>query len=141
MNISDAARFGHEYLSKFGWSPSTGLGAAQDGRTSNLTVARKLNLFGIGAERTPGGPDDIAWKQNKDFEGVLARLNQPDTDTEQPKPKDEEIDEISPSVESTEEHKTDKKRKSKRNRDEEDETAANADSNEGEVISAPKRNA
>lgn len=36
-------------------------------------------MLGIGANR-PDGPEAIAWKQNKDFEGVLERLNKAQTD-------------------------------------------------------------
>jgi len=72
----DAVRFGHTYLAKLGWSPSTGLGASGEGRTTHIAVAQKLDQAGIGANVQPGGPDAIAWKQNKDFEGVLERLNQ-----------------------------------------------------------------
>jgi Pin2-interacting protein X1 len=66
-------------LAKFGWTPDSGsgLGANGDGRLAHISVAQKLNLLGIG--NGPGGgannPDAIAWKQSKDFEGVLKRLN------------------------------------------------------------------
>ncbi|KAJ8496661.1 hypothetical protein ONZ45_g12361 [Pleurotus djamor] len=71
----DAARFGSSYLSKFGWDPSKGLGAAGDGRISHLKVSQKLDMLGIGAaqQRDPNG---IAWKQNRDFENLLKRLNE-----------------------------------------------------------------
>jgi Pin2-interacting protein X1 len=66
-------------LAKFGWTPGSGsgLGANGEGRLAHISVAQKLNLLGIG--NGPGGgannPDAIAWKQSKDFEGVLKRLN------------------------------------------------------------------
>lgn len=72
--IIDAAKFGHTYLAKHGWTPSTGLGVAGDGRVSHIAVAQKLDQLGIGAGR-PDGPDAIAWKQAKEFEGLLERLN------------------------------------------------------------------
>lgn len=45
-----------------------------DGRLAHIPVAQKLNLLGIG-NGPSGGADTIAWKQSKDFEGVLKRLN------------------------------------------------------------------
>lgn len=70
----DASKFGQAYLSKLGWDPSKGLGVSGDGRTSHVKVVQKLNLMGIGAGAQQG-PDGIAWKQNKDYELLLARLN------------------------------------------------------------------
>ncbi|CAE6439538.1 unnamed protein product [Rhizoctonia solani] len=70
----NAAKFGHTYLSKHGWAPGAGLGATGDGRVSHIAVAQKLDQLGIGAGR-PDGPDSIAWKQAKEFEGLLERLN------------------------------------------------------------------
>ncbi|KAG5636639.1 hypothetical protein H0H81_007348 [Sphagnurus paluster] len=71
----DAAKFGTSYLSKFGWDASKGLGVEGDGRTSHIKVSHKLDMLGIGAahQRDPNG---IAWKQNKDFESLLKRLNE-----------------------------------------------------------------
>ena len=73
-SLIDAARFGSNYLAKFGWDGSTGLGAAGDGRKSHIKVSHKLDLLGIGAAQQED-PDGIAWKQNKDFERLLQRLN------------------------------------------------------------------
>ncbi|KAG8746044.1 hypothetical protein FRC10_006383 [Ceratobasidium sp. 414] len=70
----DAAKFGHTYLAKHGWNPTMGLGVAGEGRVSHIAVAQKLDQLGIGAGR-PDGPDAIAWKQAKEFEGLLERLN------------------------------------------------------------------
>ncbi|CAE6425420.1 unnamed protein product [Rhizoctonia solani] len=70
----DAAKFGHTYLAKHGWAPGAGLGVTGDGRVSHIAVAQKLDQLGIGAGR-PDGPDSIAWKQAKEFEGLLERLN------------------------------------------------------------------
>jgi Pin2-interacting protein X1 len=71
----DAAKFGQTYLAKFGWDESQGLGASGSGRTSHIKVSQKLDMLGIGAanQRDPNG---IAWKQNKDFENLLKRLNE-----------------------------------------------------------------
>jgi len=71
---SDAARFGSNYLAKFGWDGSTGLGVSGEGPTSHIKVSHKLDLLGIGAAQQKD-PDGIAWKQNKDFECLLQRLN------------------------------------------------------------------
>ncbi|KAF8629393.1 hypothetical protein AX15_003448 [Amanita polypyramis BW_CC] len=70
----DASRFGSAYLAKFGWDSGKGLGAAGVGRTSHIKVAQKLDMLGIGAANTRD-PDGIAWKQNRDFENLLKRLN------------------------------------------------------------------
>ncbi|KAG1728353.1 hypothetical protein EDD22DRAFT_415039 [Suillus occidentalis] len=79
-NISwadDAARFGQSYMSKLGWDPSKGLGASGDGMKSHLKVSQKLDMLGIGAAHQKD-PHGIAWKQNKDFEALLQRLNAQD---------------------------------------------------------------
>jgi hypothetical protein len=70
----DAARFGQNYLSKFGWDASKGLGAGGDGMKSHIKVSHKLDMLGIGAAQTKD-PNGIAWKQNRDFENLLERLN------------------------------------------------------------------
>ena len=46
-----------------------------EGRTSHIKVSHKLDMLGIGAAHQKG-PDGIAWKQNKDFENLLKRLNE-----------------------------------------------------------------
>ncbi|KAK0212454.1 hypothetical protein DFS33DRAFT_29329 [Desarmillaria ectypa] len=70
----DASKFGATYLSKFGWSSSQGLGVSGEGMTSHIKVSQKLDMMGIGAAHQKD-PNGIAWKQNKDFENVLMRLN------------------------------------------------------------------
>lgn len=74
---TDASRFGQAYLSKFGWDASrgVGLGASGEGMTSHLKVSQKLDFLGIGADHQRD-PHGIAWKQNKDFEALLKRLNE-----------------------------------------------------------------
>ncbi|KAK2464292.1 hypothetical protein APHAL10511_003749 [Amanita phalloides] len=71
----DASRFGSAYLAKFGWDSGKGLGVEGDGRTSHIKVAHKLDMLGIGAANVHD-PDGIAWKQNRDFENLLRRLNE-----------------------------------------------------------------
>lgn len=73
----DAARFGQSYMSKLGWDPSKGLGASGDGMKSHLKVSQKLDMLGIGAAHQKD-PHGIAWKQNKEFEALLQRLNAQD---------------------------------------------------------------
>ncbi|KAJ8591615.1 hypothetical protein M405DRAFT_100397 [Rhizopogon salebrosus TDB-379] len=73
----DAARFGQSYMSKLGWDPSKGLGASGEGMKSHLKVSQKLDMLGIGAAHQQD-PHGIAWKQNKDFEALLKRLNTDD---------------------------------------------------------------
>jgi Pin2-interacting protein X1 len=70
-------------LAKYGWDRASGqgLGANGDGRTKHISVVQKLNSMGIGGTKA-GGPDTIAWKQNRDFEMVLKRLNVEDDDAE-----------------------------------------------------------
>ena len=50
------------------------LGAQGEGRTSAIKVSQKLDMMGIGAAHTKD-PNGIAWKQSKDYENLLARLN------------------------------------------------------------------
>lgn len=70
----DANKFGAAYLSKLGWASGTGLGTNGEGRTSHIKVFQKLDMLGIGAAHQKD-PNGIAWKQNKDFESLLKRLN------------------------------------------------------------------
>jgi len=46
-----------------------------DGRTSHIKVSHKLDMLGIGAANVHD-PNGIAWKQNRDFENLLRRLNE-----------------------------------------------------------------
>jgi Pin2-interacting protein X1 len=105
----DAARFGSNYLSRFGWDSSKGLGAGGDGRTSHIKVSQKLDVMGIGAGAHQNDPNGIAWKQNRDFESLLKRLN--------------EAEESGTAVDGfvKEEGKKKKKKKEKRKREEDDE--------------------
>jgi Pin2-interacting protein X1 len=41
---------------------------------SHIKVSQKLDMLGIGAAQQKD-PNGIAWKQNKDFERLLERLN------------------------------------------------------------------
>lgn len=71
----DATKFGQAYLSKLGWDSSKGLGVEGDGRTSHIKVSQKLDMLGIGAANSKD-VNGIAWKQNKEFEELLKRLNE-----------------------------------------------------------------
>ncbi|KAI1798332.1 hypothetical protein LXA43DRAFT_979865 [Ganoderma leucocontextum] len=71
---NDANKFGAAYLAKFGWDPSSGLGVSGEGRTKALSVHQKLDMLGIGADHK-NSAEGLAWKQNKDFESLLRRLN------------------------------------------------------------------
>lgn len=53
------------------------MGASGEGRISHIKVSQKLDMMGIGAAHTKD-PNGIAWKQNKDFERLLERLNNSD---------------------------------------------------------------
>jgi len=70
----DNARLGQQYLERFGWSAGSGsgLGTLGQGRLSHISVAHKLNLLGIGGDNSKG---DLSWKQNRDYELMLKRLN------------------------------------------------------------------
>ncbi|KAF9647837.1 hypothetical protein BDM02DRAFT_3187660 [Thelephora ganbajun] len=73
----DASRFGSTYLSKLGFDHSdknATLGTSGVGLTQHLKVHHKLDMLGIGAQHTKD-PNGIAWKQNRDFENLLKRLN------------------------------------------------------------------
>jgi G-patch domain len=72
--LPDASRFGQTYLAKFGWDASKGLGASGEGRTSALKATQKLDMLGIGVQHQKD-PNGIAWRQNRDFENLLRRLN------------------------------------------------------------------
>ncbi|KAI0360815.1 hypothetical protein OH77DRAFT_1393826 [Trametes cingulata] len=71
---NDANKFGAAYLAKLGWDPSQGLGVSGEGRTKAISVTQKLDMLGIGADHR-NSQEGIAWKQNKDFENLLKRLN------------------------------------------------------------------
>lgn len=71
---TDASKFGAAYLAKLGWDPSRGLGVSGEGRTTALSVNQKLDMLGIGADHK-NSAEGLAWKQNKDFENLLRRLN------------------------------------------------------------------
>lgn len=94
-----------------GWDPSKGLGATGEGRTSHIKVSHKLDMLGIGAAHTKD-PNGIAWKQNKDFEDVLRRLN----DSAQ-KDNGDKVDEVSDAASV---NKSEKRRKRRKERDAED---------------------
>jgi hypothetical protein len=73
---TDASRFGQSYLEKFGWDTSKGLGASGEGRTNAIKMSQKLDMLGIGMQRHQNDPDGISWRQNRDFENLLQRLNE-----------------------------------------------------------------
>ena len=78
LSRTDANRFGQAYLEKFGWDASKGLGASGEGRTSAIKATQKLDMLGIGMQHQKD-PNGIAWRQNRDFENLLRRLNEGDT--------------------------------------------------------------
>ncbi|KAE9408664.1 hypothetical protein BT96DRAFT_913804 [Gymnopus androsaceus JB14] len=140
----DASKFGASYLAKFGWDSSKGLGAEGQGRTSHIKVSQKLDMLGIGAAQSKD-PNGIAWKQNKDFESLLKRLNEnpPATETAESKDVDMDKDDQKESKEERkkrkreekEQKKEGKKRKREENEDEEQNVKKRAKSDEDD---APK---
>lgn len=137
-SLLDAARFGSNYLAKFGWDGSTGLGAAGDGRKSHIKVSHKLDLLGIGAAQQKD-PDGIAWKQNKDFERLLQRLNdeaaasESNQSLESGKKEEEEVNEKD-GVKKKRKHreddefKTERKKKRKADNEEQSSSSSNTES-------------
>ncbi|KAG7090992.1 hypothetical protein E1B28_010059 [Marasmius oreades] len=109
----DASKFGATYLAKFGWSSSQGLGVSGEGRTSHIKVSQKLDMLGIGAAQSKD-PNGIAWKQNREFENLLKRLNANNgaaqTQADEATPEHEE--------EKDEDKKESKKERKKRKREE-----------------------
>jgi Pin2-interacting protein X1 len=85
---TDASRFGQAYLEKFGWDASKGLGASGEGRTNAIKASQKLDMLGIGMRHQKDVDGGIAWRQNRDFEDLLRRLNEGSetTDTTGPLP-------------------------------------------------------
>ena len=75
LSPTDASRFGQAYLEKFGWDASKGLGASGEGRTNAITASQKLDMLGIGMRHQKDVDGGIAWRQNRDFEDLLRRLN------------------------------------------------------------------
>ncbi|KZT01998.1 uncharacterized protein LAESUDRAFT_445071 [Laetiporus sulphureus 93-53] len=71
---NDANKFGSAYLQKFGWDSSSGLGPSGEGRTKHISVYQKLDMLGIGADHK-NSADGTAWKQGRDFENLLRKLN------------------------------------------------------------------
>jgi Pin2-interacting protein X1 len=73
----DNSRFGQQYLEKFGWTAGSGsgLGASGQGRLSHISVGQKLNLLGIGGGNNHNNDGDVSWKQNREYELMLKRLN------------------------------------------------------------------
>jgi Pin2-interacting protein X1 len=78
---TDASRFGQAYLAKFGWDASKGLGVSGEGRTSAVKATQKLDMLGIGMRQQSDHEGGIAWRQNRDFEDLLRRLNDGTTTT------------------------------------------------------------
>lgn len=65
----DASKFGSAYLTKLGWDKACNtLG-------SNINVHQKLDMLGIGANRKGGKGEEVAWKQGREFDEVLRKLN------------------------------------------------------------------
>ena len=121
----DANKFGTAYLQKLGWSAGTGLGSSGEGRTTHIKVDQKLDMLGIGAAHQKD-PNGIAWKQNRDFENLLKRLN--NTNESEEKEAETKVDgfvgagkdldaEVTKEAEEAKEVETGKSKKRKRTKD------------------------
>ena len=126
-SLLDANKFGSAYLQKLGWSAGTGLGTTGEGRTSHIKVHQKLDMLGIGAAHQKD-PNGLAWKQNRDFENLLRRLNGEGTEEEASKidgfSKAKEESAIQTETEQIETEGSKKKRKRGIDKDEEEEEEA-----------------
>ncbi|KAI5957878.1 PXR1 [Candida margitis] len=74
---NDTSRFGHQYLSKMGWAPGSGLGLVKDSLTTHLKIHIKTDNTGLGAKLKKADKD-----KNLDecsgldaFQRILGRLN------------------------------------------------------------------
>lgn len=119
----DAARFGSNYLSKFGWDASQGLGVDGEGRTSHIKVSHKLDMLGIGAAHQKD-PNGIAWKQNKDFENLLKRLNENATEIVDGKEEQDVVKEETPKKKRKQKGDEEKDTKKKRRKTEDSSPSA-----------------
>lgn len=113
--LIDATRFGSNYLAKFGWESSKGLGVSGEGRTTHIKVAQKLDMMGIGAARQQD-PNGVAWKQNRDYENLLKRLNEADGVEEEVQTGSGFDGFVKPEGDAGEEDEEDEKKKEKRKR-------------------------
>jgi len=113
--LIDATRFGSNYLAKFGWESSKGLGVSGEGRTTHIKVAQKLDMMGIGAAHQQD-PNGVAWKQNKDYENLLKRLNEADGVEEEVQTGSGFDGFVKPEGDAGEEDEEDEKKKEKRKR-------------------------
>ncbi|KAI9140296.1 G-patch domain-containing protein, partial [Paraphysoderma sedebokerense] len=70
---NDTGKFGFKMLQKMGWTPGKGLGVDQQGSTSHVSVVRKEDNLGVGANVNT--MDN--WLSNTDaFSKLLKDLNE-----------------------------------------------------------------
>jgi Pin2-interacting protein X1 len=88
-----------------------------EGRTSHIKVSHKLDMLGIGAAHEKG-PNGIAWKQNKDFENLLKRLNESATENVDSKEEQDVVEKERPKKKRKQKGDEDKDEKKKRRKTE-----------------------
>jgi len=88
-----------------------------EGRTSHIKVSHKLDMLGIGAAHQKS-PDGIAWKQNKDFENLLKRLNENATENADSKEEQDVVENEKPKQKRKQNQDEDKDKKKRRKTDE-----------------------
>ncbi|KAI5960476.1 PXR1, partial [Candida theae] len=74
---NDTARFGHQYLSKMGWAPGSGLGLVKDSLTTHLKIHVKTDNAGLGAKLKKADKDKTLDECSglDAFQRILGRLN------------------------------------------------------------------
>lgn len=70
----DTSRFGLKLLGKMGWTPGKGLGANEDGRTTNIRARRHEAQSGVGAALKPGAAWAAPSAVSSGLNDVLSKL-------------------------------------------------------------------
>lgn len=89
-----------------------------EGRTTHIKVAQKLDMMGIGAAHQKD-PNGVAWKQNRDYENLLKRLNEANGGEEEVQMESGFDGFVKPEGNAGEEGEEDEKKKEKRKKEKE----------------------
>ena len=72
---NDKSRFGYKFLQKFGWSEEKGLGKDESGMTSSISVSKREDSLGLGAEKLTDGAGAKGWGETQSgFNSILEAL-------------------------------------------------------------------